>query len=93
MSIGYGLTALALVGLVIGLLHGYWGRNAHYLDIEHLRIFVYLTMFCYWSFALWRDEPERNSPSPELRNAILQMTDKVSYDLAKALGTQEKELH
>jgi hypothetical protein len=28
-----------------------------------------------------------------MRDAILHLTDKVSYDLAKALGTRGKELH
>jgi hypothetical protein len=93
MSIGYGLTVWAVLGLIIGLLHGYWGRNAHYAEVEHLRILVYLAMFCYWSFALWRNEPEKELPTSEMREAILHITDKVSYDLAKVLGTREKELH
>ena len=93
MSIGYGLTVWAVAGLVIGLLHGYWGRSAHYRDVEHLRIFVYLSMLCYWSYALWRNEPEREQLSPEIHDAILHVTDKVSYDLAQVLGTRGKELH
>ena len=54
-------------------------------------MFVYLSILVYWIVALWRNEPEKESPSPEMRNAILQMTDKVSYDLAQVLGTREKE--
>jgi hypothetical protein len=93
MSIGYGLMAWAVVTLIIGLLHGYWGRYTHYVAVEHIRMFVYLAILCYWIAALWRNEPEKESPSPEMRDAILQMTDKVSYDLAKVLGTREKESH
>lgn len=91
MSIGYGLMAWAVVTLIIGLLHGYWGRYTHYVAVEHIRMFVYLAILCYWIVALWRNEPEREFPSLEMRNAILQMTDKVSYDLAQVLGTREKE--
>lgn len=91
MSVGYGLMVWAVLGLLIGLLHGYWGRNTHYVDIEHIRMIVYFSILCYWSFALWRDEEERKSPSPEMRDAILHLTDKVSYDLAKVLGTRGKE--
>jgi hypothetical protein len=93
MSIGYGLMTWAVVTLIIGLLHGYWGRYTHYVGVEHVRMFVYLSILCYWIFALWRDEPEREQLPPEMRDAILHLTDKVSYDLAKALGTRGKELH
>jgi len=93
MSVGYGLMIWAVFGLVLGLLHGYWGRHLHYVGIEHVRMFIYLSILVYWSVALWRNEPEKKSPSPEMQNAILHLTDKVSYDLAKVLGTREKELH
>jgi hypothetical protein len=93
MSIGYGLMAWAVVTLVIGLLHGYWGRYTHYVGVEHVRMFVYLCILCYWIVALWREEPEKEQPSPEMRDAILHLTDKVSYDLAKVLGTRGKEFH
>jgi hypothetical protein len=56
-------------------------------------MFVYLSILCYWIFALWRDEPEREQLSPEIRDAILHLTDQVSYDFAKALGTRGKEFH
>jgi hypothetical protein len=93
MSIGYGLMAWAVVTLIVGLLHGYWGRNQHYVDVEHVRMLVYLAILLYWIVALWRNEPEKEQPSTEMRDAILHMTDKVSYDLAKVLGTREKEFH
>ena len=93
MSIGYGLMVWAVVTLIIGLLHGYWGRYTHYVGVEHARMFVYLSILCYWIFALWRDEPEKVQLPPETREAILHLTDKVSYDLAKVLGTRGKEFH
>jgi hypothetical protein len=93
MSIGYGLTVWAAFALVIGLLHGYLGRSSHYLGIEHARMVIYLSMLSYWIVALWRDEPEKGVPTPQIRDAILQVTDRVSYDLAQVLGTPEKESH
>jgi hypothetical protein len=93
MSIGYGLMVWAVVALVIGLLHGYLGRSGHYLGIEHARMVVYLSILCYWIVALWRNEPEKGVPPPEIHDAILQVTDRVSYDLAQVLGTREKESH
>lgn len=93
MSIGYGLMTWAVVTLIVGLLHGYWGRYQHYVGVEHVRMLVYQAILVYWIIALWRDEPEKEQPSAEMRDAILHLTDKVSYDLAKALGTREKEFH
>ena len=93
MSVGYGLTAWSVASVVLDLVHGYLGRGGHFLAVEHVRMFVYLSILCYWIFALWRDEPEREQLPPEMRDAILHLTDKVSYDLAKALGTRGKELH
>src|ERR1700760_107143 len=80
MSIGYGLMVWAILGLTLGFLRGCWGRYTHYVGVEHARMFVYLSILCYWIFALWRDEPEKEQPSPEMRDAILHLTDKVSYD-------------
>jgi len=93
MSIGYGLMVWAVVALIIGILHGYWGTSSHYLGIEYLRMFVYLSILCYWIVALWRDEPQKGPLSPEIHDAILQVADRVSYDLAEVLGTREKESH
>jgi hypothetical protein len=93
MSIGYGLMAWAIITIAIGILHGYWGMESHYVGIEYVRMFVYLSILCYWMVALWRDEPEKEQVPPEMRDAILHLTDKVSYDLAKVLGTRDKEFH
>jgi hypothetical protein len=93
MSIGYGLMVWAVLALIIGLLHGYWGTYSHYLGVEHIRMVTYLSILSYWIVALWRDEPQKEPLSPEIRDAILQVTDRVSYDLAEVLGTPEKESH
>jgi hypothetical protein len=93
MSVGYGLTVWAITSLLLDLLHGYLGRSNHFLMLEHIRMATYLGIFFYWIIALWRNEPDKKSPPPEMRDAILQMTDKVSYDLAQVLGTGQKELH
>lgn len=93
MSVGYGLTVWAITCLALDFLHSYLGRSNHFLMLEHIRMATYLGIFVYWSVALWHSEPEKKSPSPEMRDAILHLTDKVSYDLAKVLGTREKELH
>jgi hypothetical protein len=93
MSIGYGLTVWAVTTIAIGILHGYWGMNSHYVGIEYIRMVVYLSILSYWILALWRDEPQKGPLPPEIHDAILQVTDRVSYDLAEVLGTPEKESH
>lgn len=91
MAVGYGLTAWALISLTLDLLHGYWGRYHYFLALEHIRMVAYLGIFLYWSVALWRDEPESKLATPEMHETLLRLTEKVSYDLAKALGPRGKE--
>ena len=92
MSIGYGLMVWAVLTVAIDLLHGYLGTSSHYLTLEYLRMGVYLGILVYWCAALWRNEPEKSALTPEMRDTLLHLTDKVSYDLAKALGTRGKEV-
>ena len=87
------MTGVQTCALPIYFLHGYLGRSNHFLMLEHIRMATYVGIFVYWSVALWRNEPEKKSPSPEIRDAILHLTDKVSYDLAQVLGTRGKEFH
>jgi hypothetical protein len=93
MSLGYGLTTWAIVSLVVDMLHGYWGSVTHFAGLEHVRILSYLGALFFWTLSFWREEPERKPATPEMRDAILHLTDRVSYDLAKVLGTRGKEFH
>jgi hypothetical protein len=93
MSIGYGLMVWAVTTIAIGILHGYWGMDSHYVAIEYIRMVVYLSILGYWIVALWRDEPQKGLLPPEIQDAFLQVADRVSYDLAEVLGTREKESH
>jgi hypothetical protein len=93
MSVGYGLMAWAIITIAVGILHGYWGRSIHYTTVEHVRMVAYLSMLSFWSIALWRNEPERELASPEMRTTLLQVAERLSYDLAKVLPEQERERH
>jgi hypothetical protein len=77
--------------LVEGM-HAYWGSAAHFAALENARKIAYLSTLVFWIVTFWRVEPEKESVSRELRNAILLQADRVSYDLAQALGTQKKEI-
>ena len=61
MSVGYGLTAWAVVSVALDLLHSYLGREGHFLAVEHVRMLVYLSILVYWIVALWRNEPEKEN--------------------------------
>lgn len=91
MSVGYGLTAWSVASMTVDLLHGLWGRSLHFTGLEHARMAVYLTILLYWSWALWQNEPERELASPEMRKTVLQLTERLRYDLAEALTSREKE--
>jgi hypothetical protein len=92
MGLGAGLTVWALMCFVVEGMHAYWGSTAHFEALENVRKFAYLSTLVFWIVTFWRAEPERESMSEELRNAILLQADRVSYDLAQALGTQKKEI-
>lgn len=92
MGLGAGLTVWALMCFAVEGMHAYWGSTAHFEALENARKFAYLSTLVFWIVTFWRAEPERESMSEELRNAILLQTDRVSYDLAQALGTQKKEI-
>ena len=91
VGLGLGLTFWAIISLIVDLLHGYWGETAHFKTLDHLRMWAYLGTIVFWMASFWRDEPEKKPLNAEMRDAILQITDRVSYDLAKVLGTRGKE--
>jgi hypothetical protein len=93
MGLGIGLTVWAIMCFIVEGMHAYWGDATHFQALENARKMAYLGTLVFWIISFWRDEPEREQLPPEMRDAILHLTDKVSYDLAKALGTRGKELH
>jgi hypothetical protein len=92
MGLGAGLTVWALMCFMVEGMHAYWGSAAHFAALENARKMAYLSTLVFWIVTFWRAEPERESISQEMRDAILLQTDRVSYDLAQALGTQKKEI-
>jgi len=92
MGLGAGLTVWAILCFAVEGMHAYWGTTAHFGVLENARKIAYLSTLAYWITNFWRDEPKRQSISPEMRDAILLHTDRVSYDLAQALGTGKKEI-
>ena len=83
MALGQGLTAWASVAVLIDGLHSYLGTERDFTTLEQVRMFVYLAALGFWMIQLWRDEPARQPISTELREHILALHRRVTYDLGR----------
>ena len=83
MALGQGLTAWALIAVLIDGLHSYLGAERDFTTLEHLRMVVYVVALGYWMIQLWRDEPTRQPISEQLREYILALHKRVGYDLGR----------
>ena len=84
MAIGQGFIGWSIVATVIDSLHTYYGATRLSASLESVQSCTYLAVLCYWSVQLWKEEPERQPISPELRKFILALHDRVQYDLGEA---------
>ena len=82
MGLGQGLGIWALISLIVGTAHSYYGWTKNYEAIDHIRTFAYLGALVYWTITFWLPEPERKPLSPEMRDYLLALHEKVSYDLS-----------
>jgi hypothetical protein len=62
-------------------IQSYLGADQQFATLDHVRIFVYCASLLYWIVQLWLPEPVRRPISPEMRNYILALHRKVTYDL------------
>ncbi|MBW4046345.1 hypothetical protein [Acidipila rosea] len=81
MGLGQGLGMWALVSLFVGIADSYFGWAQIY-KIDYARTFAYLGALVYWTITFWLPEPERKPLSPEMRDYLLALHEKVSYDLS-----------
>lgn len=91
VGIGAGLTIWALLSFAGDALQSHWVDSRHHVLIETGRKLAWLGTLAFWMVTFWRDEPEKEQLSPEVERAILHHANRVSYDLAEALGTRERE--
>jgi hypothetical protein len=83
MGLGKGLTAWALISFSVDALHSLMGEAWHFRALEHLRILGWLFALGYWTLVFWLPEPERLPLSPEMRDYLVALHQRVRYDLAK----------
>jgi hypothetical protein len=83
MGLGKGLTTWAMVSFSVESTHSLLGEAWHFSALEHLRILAWLFALGYWIRVFWLPEPERLPLSPEMRNYLVDLHQRVRYDLAK----------
>lgn len=88
MALGNGWTLWAVVAILVDGLHGYFGAERYYGDLEHVRMFVYVIVLGYWGVQFWLEEPARQPISPELRAYIQVLHERIEHDL-DTLSTSE----
>jgi hypothetical protein len=81
MALGNGWTAWALVAILVGGLHSYFGAERYFGELEHVRMFAYLATLGYWIVQFWIEEPARQPISPELRAYIEDLHRRVKNNL------------
>jgi uncharacterized membrane protein len=83
MALGQGLTAWALIAVVIDALHSYLGTEQEFTTLEQIRMTVYVAALAFWMVQLWIDEPERQPISSDLQQYIVALHRRVKYDLER----------
>ncbi|MGA2886752.1 MAG: hypothetical protein ABSE51_01775 [Terracidiphilus sp.] len=81
MALGNGWTVWAVVAIMVDGLHSYLGAELYFRQLEHLRMFAYLAALSYWMVRFWLEEPARRPISPELREYILVLHQRIKNDL------------
>jgi hypothetical protein len=81
MALGNGWTAWAVVAILVDGLHSYFGAELYFRELEHVRMFTYLAVLCYWSVQFWLEEPARQPISPQLRAYIEVLHQRIKNDL------------
>jgi hypothetical protein len=91
MRLGQGLTLWAIVSFGVDAAHSYLGATRHFTSLEHLRIIVYFGVQVWWIVSFWVAEPIRKPLSPDMRRYLIDLHERVQYDLARVVNAQGKE--
>jgi hypothetical protein len=66
MGLGRGLTAWAIISLLVEAGHNYFGSEWHTDLLDHARMATYLAATVYWIITFWRPEPKHRTLSAEM---------------------------
>jgi hypothetical protein len=91
MRLGQGLTVWAIVSFAVDAAHSYLGRSRNFSLLEHLSILVFLGAQIWWIVSFWAPEPVRKPLSPDMRRYLIDLHERVQYDLARVITAHGKE--
>lgn len=81
VALGLGLTVWACVALVEDFAHAALGWDREFAGLAHVDEIVYLLVLGYWIAVFWLPEKARAPLSPEMRQYLLALHQRVHYDL------------
>jgi hypothetical protein len=83
MGLGQGLVVWAVAGVIVDGLHDLLGRYQWFNSLEELRGIVWIGAVVYWIVIFWRPRRERPPLSPEMQKYLVDLHERVQYDLSK----------
>ncbi len=83
IAVGQGLTMWSVVTLISTAFQSWFGSSRYFVGLDHLREFAYMAVIGWIALQLWRQEPERQPISADLREYILALHRRVEYDLGR----------
>jgi hypothetical protein len=93
-KISLGLGAYSMIEVLIEGGHNYFGlmRDSHvYQFLAHIRMGVYVCCLCYWTLALWPEEPASRPLTGEMNAQLLEIRRRVREDLERLRSGDRRE--
>ncbi len=91
MALGQGLTAWAIVALGSDAAHIALGWNRKFVALDYIRMVFYLGALGFWIARFWFPEREPAAVSPDMREYLVALHNRVQYDLER-LNASKKPL-
>jgi len=87
MGLGQGLLAWASASVVVDVLHQFLGRYRWYTPLEDFRSIMWVVATVYWIVMFWRPQKQRLPLSPEIQKYLIDLHNRVEYDLSRSQGS------
>ncbi|GAC1356867.1 MAG: hypothetical protein NVSMB3_03340 [Acidobacteriaceae bacterium] len=91
MALGQGLTVWAVMALMSDAAHIALGWNRDFAVLDYTRMLFYLGALGFWIVSFWMPERERAAMSPDMREYLVALHNRVQYDLDR-LSASKKPL-
>jgi hypothetical protein len=81
MALTIGLVPRAVTSVGCDIVYSAYGWTPYFAVLDHTRIFLYMAVEIYWAVTFWFPEQERAPVSPEMREYLVALHNRVQYDL------------